>query len=102
MNKEVVYDYLQKEELKEHVIEALIHRLSQCPEIFDEFEGRITAAEPLNPVSILVGEEAFTAEKLMKYPCLSKLYKAYSYLAFLKEDPIYALLMLKEGFPLED
>lgn len=101
MNK-TIYDYLKEEELEDFVINNLINRLSQHPEICEEFKERIAGFEPVHPVSVHVNGESFTANKLMEYPSLSKLYQAYSYLVFLKDDPEYALTMLKQGLPLMD
>lgn len=101
MNK-TIYDYLIKEELEDFVINNLVNRLSQHPEICEEFKERIAGLEPVHPVSVYINGESFTANKLMEYPSLSKLYKAYSYLVFLKDDPEYAFIMLKQGLPLMD
>ena len=103
MNKEILFNYLTQEGLRDFHVDGLLRRFARHPEIAYELEERISGKEPKSPVRIEVFGETFSARSLMEtHSALDKLYKAYNYLIFLKEDPEYAFAMLKMGLPLED
>ena len=99
----VISDYLKNEGLGSIAIARFCESLSRHPEIQKELRERISGITPSQQVSIVANGEIFTANKLMaNYLPLSKLHQAYSYLIFIKEEPVYATRMLARGLPLMD
>lgn len=101
---ESIRRYLVEIGMKDVVIAAVKKKFERHADLAVEFSYRICNGEfPPSCVSVHVENESFTAESLMKkHNRFETLHEAYSYLAFLRDEPNEALKMLERGLPVKD
>lgn len=101
---EAIRNYLIKCNLRDIVITAVMKNFEHHGDIAAELAYRIReGAFPSPCVSVNVGGECFTAQSLMaKYKRFNALHEAYSYLAFLRDEPEEASKLLARGLPIKD
>lgn len=101
---EVIRKHLSELVPKAYVLDAIMKDFERHEDIASEFAFRIRSGQiPDKPVTIRIGEDVFTANSLMRdYKQITTLRDAYSFLAFLREDPQAAISMIKRKFPQKD
>ena len=103
-NLEIIRKHLIETEMRENVINAIMKNFETHEDLASEFAYRICYhITPAPCVTVCLGSDVFSADSLMKdYKRIATLHDAYSYLAFLKDDPDCAVKMLKRGLPIKD
>ena len=98
-----IREYLSSLGMREDTRNVIMKRIEKYSDIVSEFACRITRDFTPSPsITVCIGEKTFSADSLMSdYKRIDSLHAAYSYLAFLRDDPDCAVKLLKRGLPIK-
>lgn len=101
---ETIRKYLFELVPRVDVVDAILKNFEKHEDLASEFAFCVRYGQaPEEQVTVCIGEDKFTAYSLMRdHKRIATLWDAYSFLAFLRDDPHAALDMLKRRLPIKD